>query len=44
MRLSRAVILVAIVALAGCSNSGKLRDLRSFTGGPDEFSVVPSKS
>jgi hypothetical protein len=43
MRLSRAVILVAIVALAGCSNSGKLRDLRSFTGGPDEFSVVPSK-
>ncbi|WP_420568763.1 DUF3035 domain-containing protein [Thalassovita sp.] len=43
MRLSRAVILVAITALAGCSNSGKLRDLRSFTGGPDEFLVAPSK-
>jgi hypothetical protein len=43
MRLSRAVILVAILGLAGCSNDGKLRDLRSFTGGPDEFSVVPGK-
>ncbi|MGH1353777.1 MAG: DUF3035 domain-containing protein [Thalassovita sp.] len=43
MRLSRAVILVAIVGLAGCSNDGKLRDLRSFTGGPDEFGVVPGK-
>lgn len=43
MRLSRAVILLVIVAVAGCSNSGRLRDLRSFTGGPDEFMVVPSK-
>jgi len=43
MRLSRAVILLAIVTLAGCSNSGRLHDLRSFTGGPDEFMIVPGK-
>jgi hypothetical protein len=43
MRLSRAVILVAILGLAGCSGDNKLRDLRSFTGGPDEFGVIPGK-
>lgn len=43
MRLSRAIIMLAILGLAACSNSGKLRDLRSFTGGPDEFGVVPGK-
>lgn len=42
MRLSRAVFLVAILGLSACGD-GRLRDLRSFTGGPDEFSVIPSK-
>ncbi|SHH24374.1 Beta-barrel assembly machine subunit BamF [Cognatiyoonia sediminum] len=30
------------VALMGCAGERGLRDLRSSTGGPDEFSVVPS--
>lgn len=43
MRMSRAVVLVAILGLSACSGDGRLRDLQSFTGGPDEFSVLPSK-
>lgn len=42
MRMSRAVFLVAILGLSACGD-GRLRDLRSFTGGPDEFSVLPGK-
>ncbi|TNF57591.1 MAG: DUF3035 domain-containing protein [Rhodobacteraceae bacterium] len=40
--MPRIAILVAILALAGCSNQG-LRDLRSNTGGPDEFMILPVK-
>ena len=43
MRLSRAVFLLAILGLSACGADGRLRDLRSNTGGPDEFSVLPSK-
>ena len=43
MRISRAVFLLAFVGLAACGGDTRLRDLRSFTGGPDEFSVLPSK-
>lgn len=43
MRISRAVFLVAFVGLAACGGDNRLRDLRSFTGGPDEFSVLPGK-
>ena len=43
MRLSRAVVLMAILGLSACSGDGRLRDLQSFTGGPDEFSVLPGK-
>lgn len=43
MRMSRAVFLVAFVGLAACGGDNRLRDLRSFTGGPDEFSVIPGK-
>lgn len=42
MKMSRGVILVSVLAIAGCSNAG-LRDLRSNTGGPDEFLVLPTK-
>lgn len=38
--------LVAAVALAGCGNRNaepKLLNLRSTTGGPDEFSILPTK-
>ncbi|SMO57811.1 Beta-barrel assembly machine subunit BamF [Thalassovita litoralis] len=43
MRMSRAVFLLAFVGLAACGGDARLRDLRSFTGGPDEFSVIPGK-
>mgnify|MGYP001037014169 CR=1 FL=1 len=43
MRLSRAVFLMAFVGLAACSGDNRLRDLRSFTGGPDEFVVLPGE-
>ncbi|WP_319825533.1 DUF3035 domain-containing protein [Thalassovita sp.] len=43
MRISRAVFLVAFVGLAACSGDNRLRDLRSFTGGPDEFLILPGK-
>lgn len=42
MFVSRSVILISVLAIAGCSNAG-LRDLRSNTGGPDEFLVLPVK-
>ena len=35
------LFVVAAIALAGCSGERGLRDLRTSTGGPDEFSVVP---
>lgn len=44
--MPRALLLIAALALAACSGDGRdirLRDLRSFTGGPDEFSVLPGK-
>ncbi|SEW45252.1 Beta-barrel assembly machine subunit BamF [Cognatiyoonia koreensis] len=38
----RGIVLIgAALALAACSGGGGLRDLRTDTGGPDEFSVVP---
>lgn len=43
MRMSRAVFLLAFVGLAACGGDNRLRDLRSFTGGPDEFAVIPGK-
>lgn len=43
MRMSRAVFLVAFVGLAACSSDRRLHDLRSFSGGPDEFLVLPGK-
>lgn len=43
MRISRfAIILLAAVAVAGCSNKG-LRDLRHNGEGPDEFLILPNK-
>jgi len=42
MHKSRAVILVAVLALAGCSKT-TLHDLRTTEPGPDEFSVIPAK-
>lgn len=45
MVLPRMTVSVAVLAIAGlsaCSNEG-LRDLRSNTGGPDEFMVLPSE-
>ncbi|WP_211089788.1 DUF3035 domain-containing protein [Thalassobius vesicularis] len=43
MRISRALIIVACFGLAACSGDTRLRDLRSFTGGPDEFGILPGK-
>ena len=40
--MRRFVILGLALAVAGCSNTG-LRDLRSNSGGPDEFRVQPGK-
>ena len=42
MVLSRIALVVAALAIAGCSNQG-LRDLRNTGAGPDEFLVLPSK-
>ncbi len=42
MRKSRAVILMAVLALAGCERS-TLHDLRTNEPGPDEFSIIPVK-
>ncbi|MDX1782067.1 MAG: DUF3035 domain-containing protein [Thalassovita sp.] len=44
--MPRALLVIAVLALAACSGSERdirMRDLRSFTGGPDEFSILPSK-
>lgn len=44
--MPRALLLIAVLALAACSGDQRdisLRDLRSFTGGPDEFSIIPGK-
>ncbi len=43
MRISRAVFFLAFVGLAACSGESRLRDLRSFTDGPDEFLILPGK-
>jgi len=37
-----AFLVCAAIAMAGCAGDRGLRDLRSGTGGPDEFSVVPN--
>lgn len=42
MVLSRICLIMAALAVAGCSNQG-LRDLRNNGSGPDEFLVLPSK-
>ena len=42
MVLSRIALVMATLAIAGCSNQG-LRDLRTNGAGPDEFLVLPSK-
>lgn len=34
-------LLGAAVAMTACSGGGGLRDMRTDTGGPDEFSIVP---
>lgn len=44
--MPRALLLIAVLAVAACSGDQRdisLRDLRSFTGGPDEFSIIPGK-
>ena len=39
----RSVVLVfAVVGLAACSGDRGLRDMRTNSGGPDEFSVLPN--
>lgn len=46
MRRFGIVALGLVMALAGCAGGERniaLKDLRSFTGGPDEFLVLPSK-
>ncbi|MCB1365637.1 MAG: DUF3035 domain-containing protein [Rhodobacteraceae bacterium] len=42
MRIPLSVIVLALVAVAGCSNKG-LRDLRAPGTGPDEFMILPAK-
>ncbi len=42
MRLSPGIIIVAALALAGCSGGG-LRELSRASAGPDEFLVLPNK-
>lgn len=42
MVLSRIALVVAALAIAGCSNQG-LRDLRNTSNGPDEFLILPVK-
>jgi len=38
----RGIVLIGVaLALTACSSGGGLRDLRTDTGGPDEFSVIP---
>ncbi|SEP96644.1 DUF3035 domain-containing protein [Thalassovita taeanensis] len=47
MRMPRALILIACVVLSACSGDGRdirLRDMRSFSDGPDEFSILPNKA
>ncbi|CUH63311.1 hypothetical protein TG4357_00596 [Thalassovita gelatinovora] len=44
--MPRAWLLIAGLVLAACSGEERdisLRDLRSFTDGPDEFSIIPGK-
>ena len=42
MGMVRSAVLIAVFAVSACSNQG-LRDLRSNSGGPDEFLILPSK-
>jgi len=37
-----AVLVLVILGLAACTTDRPLRDMRSNTGGPDEFSVTPN--
>ena len=43
--MRRAVILLSLLALAACGKDRDitLKDIRTFSGGPDEFLVLPSK-
>lgn len=45
--MPRALVLIfAVLAVSACASKDRdigLRDLRSFTGGPDEFLVLPGK-
>ncbi|MGH1454047.1 MAG: DUF3035 domain-containing protein [Paracoccaceae bacterium] len=45
MRLTHGAAMLAILALSACGAERdiSMRDLRSFTGGPDEFMVLPAK-
>lgn len=45
-RFAILAFVVGVMALGGCAGGERniaLKDLRSFTGGPDEFLVLPSK-
>lgn len=37
------IALMTVVAVAGCSSSKGLKDIRSTGNGPDEFSIMPVK-
>jgi len=37
----RGIILIAILGLSACGGSDGLRDMRTASGGPDEFAVLP---
>ena len=37
----RGIILIAVLGLAACSGQDGLRDMRTASGGPDEFAIVP---
>lgn len=45
--MARALLLIALLAVSACSSGERdirMRDLRSSTGGPDEFGVLPGKA
>ncbi len=46
MRISRAALLLAVMAVSACGGKERdisMRDLRTFAAGPDEFMILPSK-
>ncbi len=40
---ARLICILAVATLTACSGQDGLRDVRSLTGGPDEFSVLPTR-